>query len=78
MIHACGLDLGKQRDYSALVIVEAHGTQRKLTWGDRGPIETLPLTAVNVRHVERYPLHTPYTKVREATDVWVRSLAEPR
>lgn len=78
MIITAGLDLGQQNDYSALVIAEAHGTVRQRNWGDCGKWEALPLTAVNVRHAERYPLHTPYEAVAKATDAWVRSLPEPR
>lgn len=90
MIHVCGLDLGKQRDYSALVIVEAHGTVRPVTWQEphsampqylttrQQQVESLPVTALHVRHCERFPLQTPYQTVREATDAWLRSLSQPR
>jgi hypothetical protein len=78
VIIAAGLDLGKQNDYSALVIAEAHGTMRARRWGDFAKIETLPLTAVNVRHAERYPLGTKYHDVAAATGVWMRSLSQPR
>jgi hypothetical protein len=60
-----GLDLGQAQDYSGLVILEVSGTE----WQDDDgrPIEIPPLTKLDVRHVERFPLSTKYAKI--AADV---------
>src|SRR3954454_12362116 len=63
--YIAGLDLGQSQDSSALAILE-HG----------GPGEELPLPEQtwNARHLQRWPLQTPYTAI--VSDV-VAMLARP-
>jgi hypothetical protein len=46
-----GLDLGQAQDYTALVIVERQGDRNDARY--------------DVRHIERYPLGTPYPVIVE-------------
>lgn len=69
-IFIAGLDLGQTTDPSALVIVEATGTRRTIVGRDRStglpcdqPVEVMPLTQLDVRHVERFPLNTKYVAI---------------
>jgi hypothetical protein len=48
-----GLDLGQSNDYTALAVLE--DVEEK---GQAGRIEAKP--ALHLRHLERYPLRTPY------------------
>jgi phage FluMu gp28-like protein len=49
-----GLDLGQKRDFSALALVQRE--EQRLAW--------LPIpTTLNIRHLERIPLGTPYAQV---------------
>ena len=52
-----GLDLGQRRDNSAVAVVERE--ERMAAWSPR------PSCALSVRHLERFQLGTPYTKVVE-------------
>ena len=58
-----GLDLGKARDYSALVVIERAETM----YADHDPVtrEWRKEVVFGVRHAERLPLGTPYMKVAE-------------
>ncbi|MEZ5404505.1 MAG: terminase large subunit [Bryobacteraceae bacterium] len=53
-----GIDLGQRRDYSALAIVEYLATLSD----QRDPVtfERVPAVRYRIRHLERFPLHTPY------------------
>ena len=51
-----GLDLGKMRDYSALAVVER---EDRLCWTPAIPSPPV----LRVRHLERFPLGTPYMRV---------------
>jgi hypothetical protein len=47
--YTLGLDLGKAKDYTALVILERHGEAEEAIF--------------HARHLERFPLGTPYPKI---------------
>jgi hypothetical protein len=51
-----GLDLGQSADYTALAVVQSV-KERK----DKGSFQTV----LHLRHLERYPLRTPYTDVTD-------------
>ena len=57
-----GADLGQSNDYTALAIVE------KLHSGN-----PQKLTALHLRHLERYPLRTPYPEIADAVAALVQS-----
>jgi hypothetical protein len=63
--YIAGLDLGQSQDYSALAILEHGGP------GEEPP---LPEQTWNARHLQRWPLQTPYTAI--VADV-VAMLAQP-
>jgi hypothetical protein len=82
-----GLDLGQQRDYTALcvderVAVETGRTRRRRVW-DQGleawqmkqVPETLP--EHRIRHLERLPLGTPYVDVVARVVEIVKQLSDP-
>ena len=84
-----GLDLGQAQDYTALVALEAHGTPRKVQWEGRGPfmgmlatmtdmVEGVPLTRLDIRHVERFPLGTAYRTIAEQVEARMRGMPSPR
>ena len=73
MIYVAGLDLGQAQDYSAMVIIEARGTDRA---AERVRVEGLPLTRLDIRHIERFPLGTKYRQI--AVDVGARLRRVPR
>ncbi len=56
-----GIDLGQRQDHSAIAILERH---TRLT-GDRDPVTYQPYekTTLVLRHIERFPLNTPYTSL---------------
>lgn len=56
MIWSCGLDVGRTQDYSAFTVLEVTGTVSPLG-------ENPPVTRVAVKHLERFPLLTPYYEV---------------
>lgn len=69
-----GLDLGQAHDYTALVIAECSGSKRMVTsnakdretglpYTKKSPVEMMPLTQVDVRHIERFPLQTRYMEI---------------
>ena len=55
-----GLDLGCQQDYTALVVLE-----QSLLADPKSPRRTVAYYAA--RHLERFPLGTPYTTGRALT-----------
>lgn len=57
-----GADLGQSNDYTALAIVE------KLHSGN-----PQKLTALHLRHLERYPLRTPYPEIADAVAALIQS-----
>jgi hypothetical protein len=63
--YIAGLDLGQSQDYSALAILEHGGP------GEEPP---LPEQTWNARHLQRWPLQTPYTAI--VADV-IAMLAQP-
>src|SRR5260221_14461847 len=80
-----GLDLGQQADYSALVIAEITPTRYERTMTAQEPelgllahrgvaVEGLPIK-IDVRHMERWALGTPYPAI--VRDVRVRMGAVP-
>jgi hypothetical protein len=88
-IFVAGLDLGQAADYSALVIVEAAGTSRKVSWEgirpdlgllstDSANVETLPMTRLDVRHIERFPLHRKYGQIAADVEARLRRVPVPR
>ncbi len=79
-----GLDLGQAADYSALVIVEARGTMCTATWEsemfgfpkpESAAVEMLPITGLDIRHIERFQLGTTYQAI--ARQVGERLLGVP-
>ena len=82
-----GLDLGQSNDYTALVIVEARGTMRTATWEgemfgfpkpEQLTVEMLPISGLDVRHIERFPLHTPYQEIALKVGDRMRAIPMPR
>ena len=63
-IFVTGLDLGQAQDFTAMVIVDARGTQYDAR------LEGLPLVQCDVRFIHRYDLGTRYEEI--ATDVGQR------
>jgi len=61
--YTCGLDLGQQRDYTALVILETS----TLLFPERNPVtfEFLTRHQIALCHLERFPLRTSYTAIVE-------------
>jgi hypothetical protein len=59
-----GLDLGQSADYTALAIV-----QSVKETNEEGRLKT----ALHLRHLERYPLRTPYTDVADGVAALMRS-----
>jgi hypothetical protein len=57
-----GLDLGQSADYTALAVVE--------NVGERG--QDHEVMALHLRHLERYPLRTPYPEIADRVDALVR------
>jgi hypothetical protein len=60
--YCIGLDLGQSNDYTALAIVE------KIRSGN-----PQRLAALHLRHLERYPLRTPYLEITDEVDALVKS-----
>ena len=66
-----GLDLGKMRDYSALAVVER---EDRLCWTPAIPSPPV----LRVRHLERFPLGTPYMRVvARVSELRTRTCAVP-
>jgi hypothetical protein len=59
-----GLDLGQSNDYTALAVVQSGK-------GPDGNGRTK--TFLHLRHLERYPLGTPYTSVADGVTALIRS-----
>jgi hypothetical protein len=59
-----GLDLGQSADYSALAIVQ--GVKEA---SEEGKIRSY----LHLRHLERYPLRTPYTEIADGVATLMRS-----
>jgi len=88
-IFVAGLDLGQAQDYTALIIVEAHGTIQKIefngTHPDLGfempmtrPIELPPLKSIDIRHIERFPLGTKYQQIAIEMGKRVKDMPTPK
>jgi hypothetical protein len=75
-IFVAGLDLGQAQDYSGLVIIEVSGTPQQGM--DGRPIEVPPLTQLDVRHVERFPLSTKYARIAADVEDRLRHTPTPR
>jgi len=58
-----GLDLGQSADYTALAVV--HSVQTRMPNGQTAK-------GLHLRHLERYPLRTPYPEIVEKVDALVR------
>lgn len=82
------LDLGLIQDYSALTITEVKGTMRQLEWDATEPItglpyrqkdkfELMPISTMDVRHVERIPLGTKYAQVQEIVEARMSKVPQP-
>ena len=65
--YSIGLDLGQSNDYTALAIVE------KLYSREAASEAAHKLTTLHLRHLERYPLRTPYTEIADSVAALVRS-----
>jgi len=76
-IYVAGLDLGQQKDYSALVILEAFGRKLKNLDNEQELIE-LPFSRLNLRHIERFPLGTKYAEIARLVDDRMSRTPEPR
>ncbi len=59
-----GLDLGQSADYTALAVVQSV-TEESPAGGHR--------KALHLRHLERYPLRTPYPEIAGKVAALVRS-----
>ena len=88
-IFVAGLDLGQARDYSALVILEGRGTLRKVEWEardailglpgmERCEVEVLPVSGMDVRHIERFKLGTKYKQIASEVGARMRHIPQPR
>ena len=66
MAYFVGLDLGQSADYTALAVVQ--------TAYERGEQEKL-WKRLHLRHLERYPLRTPYTTIADGVVAVMRSEA---
>jgi hypothetical protein len=55
-----GVDLGQSVDYTAVVVVEAFPTWRKI---GREAVPDLPITSLVCRKVDRFPLRTSYQEI---------------
>lgn len=82
-----GLDLGQSNDYTALVIIEARGTMRTVTWEgemfgfpkpEQLSFETLPVSGLDVRHIERFRLGTTYQEIALKIGQRMRGIPTPR
>jgi len=77
MIYVAGLDLGQAEDYTALCILEVEPSVR---WFDtprgRIHIDSLPITAMRCRHLERFDLQTRYVDIAVKVKVRLKALAK--
>lgn len=85
-IYVYGLDLGQQQDFTAAVIIEARGTTQSAAYkgeafGITLPIERKyelsPMSRVEVRHIERFPLHTPYKEIAARVALTLPKIPKP-
>ena len=68
--YCIGLDLGQSNDYTALAIVETVGNDGRVThWRSQAK----PAPYLHLRHLERYPLRTPYPEIADGVAALVRS-----
>jgi hypothetical protein len=65
MAYYVGLDLGQSAEYTALAVVQ--------TLKEKGAMEDKWKTFLHLRHLERYPLRTPYTDVADGVSALMRS-----
>ncbi len=57
-----GIDLGKKKDYSAVILLEREARPTgKTNRGDRGQLVEITENHYNLTHIERLPLGTAYT-----------------
>lgn len=84
-----GLDLGQAQDYTANVVLEVCGTQRKVDYEGlhedfnlpatkRLHCEVMPIQRMDVRHVQRYPLGMPYREIARDIEAKLRKTGTPR
>src|SRR5919112_2106252 len=66
MAYYVGLDLGQSADYTALAVVQSVKER-----GGAGKLGTF----LHLRHLERYPLRTPYTTIADGVEALMRSQA---
>jgi hypothetical protein len=64
--YCIGLDLGQSNDYTALAIVETVGNDGRATYKKQTP-------HLHLRHLERYPLRTPYPEIVDGVAKLVRN-----
>lgn len=88
-IFVSGLDLGQLQDHTALVVIEARGEHRMVEWvgpdpevrlptTKRMPVEMMPLAQVDVRYIERFPLHTKYKAIHLGMHQRLSKVPQPR
>lgn len=63
-----GLDLGQAQDYTAFVVIERPQMPKTIEIGQEGrsPEVVKPKPAYSLRHIDRFPLNTPYTRISRA------------
>jgi hypothetical protein len=67
MPYYLGLDLGQSSDFTALAIVQDTSERNE----ESGEVEK----RLRLRHLERYPLRTPYTEIADGVAGLMRSPA---
>jgi hypothetical protein len=79
-IFVAGLDLGQAQDFSALIVIEARGTFYKFSQASAylDDMEGLPVTQLDVRHVERFPLGTKYQQIASEVRDRILKIPAPR
>lgn len=86
-VHVAGLDLGQLQDYTGLIIMEVHGTKVPIQYEgvhellglpttERETVEIPPVTSLDIRHIERFPLNTKYLDI--AKEMGIRLCGMPR
>jgi len=80
-IFVASLDLGQLQDYSALIILEVHGTPSRVVFDQRldreSPVQVLPVQFMDIRHIERFPLGTKYKQIAQMVTDRVKRVPRP-
>ncbi len=87
-LFVAALDLGQMRDYSALIILEARGTMERISFGVMDQsigmeiprdnvVEIMPITMMDIRHIERFELGTKYTVIGDQVERRLRGVPKP-